>query len=203
MTNPPQGGQPGPYGQPGQYGGQPGQYGQPGQFGQPGGQYGAPGPFGQQPGPYGQPGQYGGQPGQYGGQPGQYGAPGPFGQQPGPYGQAGGYGQPYGQPAPPKRSRTGPLIGTVAAVVIIGVAIALALLLGQDVLDAGRAESDIAQQYEETFGIGIDVSCDEEMVVEDGATYECSGTTEDGEDVTIDVAITDAESAAFSWVVGS
>jgi hypothetical protein len=91
----------------------------------------------------------------------------------------------------------------VAAVVIIGVAIALALLLGQDVLDAGRAESDIAQQYEETFGIGIDVSCDEEMVVEDGATYECSGTTEDGEDVTIDVAITDAESAAFTWDVGS
>ncbi len=181
MTNPPQGGQPGQYGQPGgQYGQQPGQYG------------------GQQPGPYGPPGPYGGQ---YGQQPGQYGAPGQFGQQPGQFGQPGGYGQPYGQPAPPRKSRTGPLIGTALAVVVIGAAIVLALLLGQNVLDADRAESDIAEQFTQTFGVGIEVSCDEEMVVEDGATYECTGTTEDGEDVTIDVAITDEESAAYTWDV--
>jgi hypothetical protein len=91
----------------------------------------------------------------------------------------------------------------VAAVVIIGVAIALALLLGQDVLDAGRAESDIAEQFTETFGVGVEVSCDQEMVVENGATYECSGTTDDGEDVTIEVAITDEDSAAFTWDVAS
>jgi hypothetical protein len=41
------------------------------------------------------------------------------------------------------------------------------------------------------------------MVVEDGASYECSGTTEDGDDVTIDVAITDADTAAYTWDVAS
>jgi hypothetical protein len=87
-------------------------------------------------------------------------------------------------------------------VVLIGVGIVLALLLGQDVLDPDRAESDIAQQYEEIFGVGIDVSCDDEMIVEDGATYDCSGTTEDGEDVSIGVTITDEDSAAFTWRVG-
>jgi hypothetical protein len=86
-------------------------------------------------------------------------------------------------------------------VVVIAVAILLALLLGRDVLDPDRAESDIAQQYEETFGVTIDVSCDEEMVVEEDETYECTGTTEDGEDVTIQVAITDEDSAAYTWEV--
>jgi hypothetical protein len=195
MSNPPQGGQPGQYGQPGPYG-PPGQYG--GQYGRPGGQFG-----GQQPGQYGQPGQYSQpgqypQPGQYGGQygqPGQYGEPGQYGQQPGPFGQ------PHGQQAPPRKSRTGPLIGTGLAVVLIGVGIALALLLGQDVLDSGRAERDIAEQFAETFGVGLEISCEQEMVVENGATYECAGTTEDGEDVTIEVAITDEESAAYTWDV--
>ncbi|PRY47547.1 uncharacterized protein DUF4333 [Geodermatophilus tzadiensis] len=206
MTNPPQGGQPGQYGpQPGQPSGQQppqgGPYPQPGQYGQPGGQ---PGPY-PQPGQYGQPGlpgQYGGygQPGQYG-PPGQYGQPAPYGYgQPGQYAQPG-VGQPGGAGQPPRRSRTGPLIGTGLAVVIIGVGILLALLLGRDVLDDDRAEADIATQFEETFGVGIDVSCDDEMVVEDGATYECSGTTEDDEDVTIRVVITDADTAAYTWEV--
>ena len=94
------------------YGQQP-PYGQPG-FGQqqPQGQPGS----GQQP-PYGQPGF--GQP--QGQQP--QGQPG-YGQQP-PYGQQGfgpqGYGQPYG--APPKKSKTGLIVGiaVVAVVVVVGV----------------------------------------------------------------------------------
>ncbi|SDD25858.1 protein of unknown function [Geodermatophilus telluris] len=201
MTNPPQGGQPDRYGQqPGPYG-PPGPYGQPGErYGQPGGPYGQPG----QPGPWGAPGA----PQQPGPPPGQYGPPGPWSAQPGApgqpfasYGQPGGYGQPVGYGEPPRRSRTRPLIGTALAVVVIGAAILLALLLGQDVLDGDRAEDDIATQFEETFGVGIDVSCDDEMVVEAGASYDCSGTTEDGDDVTIRVVITDAESAAYTWEV--
>ncbi|GAB3197440.1 hypothetical protein GCM10027261_22570 [Geodermatophilus arenarius] len=86
---------------------------------------------------------------------------------------------------------------------MIAAAIVLPIVLGQDVLDRAQAESDIAQQFEETFGVAVDVSCDDEMVVEDGATYECTGTTDDGEDVTLQIAITDADEAAYTWEVAS
>src|SRR3954467_5793939 len=113
-----------PYGQP-QYGQQPGQ--QP-QYGSPYGQPPQSGPpYGQQPGydPYGQPPQSG--PPQSG--PPQYGQP----QSGAPYGQPG-YGQPqYGQPQygqypgagayppapPPKKSRTGLIIGLVGGGLVL------------------------------------------------------------------------------------
>ena len=87
------------------------------------------------------------------------------------------------------------------AVVVIAAAIILPIVLGRDVLDRSRAEEDIAAQFEETFGVSVDVTCDDEMVVQNGATYECTGQTEDGEDVTLQVAITDADSAAYTWDV--
>ncbi|OON81183.1 hypothetical protein [Streptomyces tsukubensis] len=129
-------GQQNPYAQPPQapYGQQPGP---PSPYGQ---QPGAPTPYGQQPGgpsPYGRPGPpaYGQQPGApspYGQQPG---APSPYGQQPGvpaygqqpgtpppPYGQPP-YGQPYpGQPMggpPPKKRRTGLILGIVGGVIVL------------------------------------------------------------------------------------
>jgi hypothetical protein len=196
MTNPPPGGgQPGPYGQqPGQYGG----YGPPG----PGGYGGQQPPaYGQQPGqPYGPP-----HPGQFG-QPG-YGPP-PYGQQPPgqpPYGQSGqqlhGQPGPFGQPyAPPKKSRTGLIVALVAlAVVVIALAIVLPLTLGQEVLDRGAVEQDVAAQFEQANGVGLDLTCDDEMVVEEGATYECTGTTSDGEEVTVRIAVTDEDTAAYTW----
>ncbi|MGH4028283.1 hypothetical protein ACQB60_05015 [Actinomycetota bacterium Odt1-20B] len=97
------------YNQPGPYGGQPPQ--QPGPYG------GQP----QQPGPYGQPPQAP-QPGY--GFPQQPGQPGPYGQQPqAPYGQA-----PYGQVPPPPQGggngkKTGIIIGTVVALVAVGVGV--------------------------------------------------------------------------------
>ncbi|MFE0107376.1 hypothetical protein [Streptomyces sp. NPDC059009] len=116
--------QPGPYGnqpqQPGPYGGQqpqqPGPYGQQPQAPQPGYGYPQQAPQGvppQQP-PYGQ-----GQPQQGYGFPQQPGQPGPYGQQP----QA-----PYGQVPPPPQGggsgkRTGIIIGTVVALVAVGVGV--------------------------------------------------------------------------------
>ncbi|MGW4401456.1 hypothetical protein ACWEHA_39680 [Amycolatopsis nivea] len=154
MTYPPQ--QPGGWDQGGQqpnpYGGQPGgqpQYGQPQQGGwnqggqppQSGGFPAAPGPgtpgqggpyqggypqqggtqqFGQQPDQFGQ---FGQQPGQFG-QPGQPG--GQFGQQPG--GQFGGFGE-----EPPKKKKTGLIVGiAVAAVVVLGGATGLVIWLTGD-----------------------------------------------------------------------
>jgi hypothetical protein len=37
------------------------------------------------------------------------------------------------------------------------------------------------------------------MEVIEGATYECDGTTADGESVTLRIAITDEKSAAYTW----
>ncbi|WP_030345086.1 hypothetical protein [Streptomyces sp. NRRL S-1022] len=110
---PPQPGQPGPYGQPGQPG-QPGPYGQQPQAPQPG--YGYP----QQPPPPPQPGY--GYPQQ--GAPQQ---PAPYGQQPNPYGQQ----QPYGMPQAPQpaggKKKTGLILGAVAVVAVVAVGAYFAL----------------------------------------------------------------------------
>lgn len=178
MTNPPQG----PYGQPGQQPGQP--YGQPG-YGQPG--YGQPA----QPG-YGQPAQPGyGQPGY--GQPAapQYGAPAP-------YGAPGQYGPGYGAPA--KKSKAGLIAGLVGLLVlIVGAVLLFVFLGGSTVLDQGAVETDVAAQFQEREGVAVDLTCPADMEVSSGATYECTGTTEAGEEVTLQIAITDEESAAYTW----
>jgi hypothetical protein len=159
-----------------------GQHPHPGSAQQPAQQpYRRPQPYPSQP--YGQP--YG----PPGGPPQQYGVP--------PYGPPGG---PYGQPAPQQKSRVG-LIAAVTAglLVLIAGAVVLALSLSSTVLDRTAVERDVAAQFEEREGVAIDLSCAEEMKVEPGATYECTGTTADGEDVTLQIAITDEDSAAYTW----
>ncbi|WP_324277745.1 DUF4333 domain-containing protein [Blastococcus brunescens] len=152
---------------------------------QPYGQYGqspAPGPYGpplQPPAqPYGQP-QYG-QP-QYG-QP-QYGQP--------PYG---------GPPTAPAKSRVG-LIAAVTAGIVAAIAlgVVLALTMSTTVLDRNAVQQDVGSQFEEREGVAVDLECAQEMEVASGATYECTGTTADGEDVTLQIAITDEATAAYTW----
>jgi len=163
MTYPPQ--QPGGYGQqPDPYGQQPGgqqPYGQPQQGGQ---------PYGQQPGGWNQAPQSGGfpaagqggypqqQPGgypqqqsdqfgqqQYGQQP-QYGQPGQqpgqYGQQPG--GQFGGYGA-----EPPKKKKTGLIVGiAIAAVVLLGGGTGLVLWLTSG---SGGSAASTFQAFSDAF----------------------------------------------------
>jgi hypothetical protein len=176
-------GQPGaaPYGQP--------QYGQPG-YGQP--QYGQPG--------YGQPGY--GQPGY--GQPG-YGQPGygqPYGQPPQPYGE------PYGPPGayPPgsgatraKKSPVRLVLGLVALAALLTLAMVLASVLGPTVLDRAAVERDVAEQFEAREGVAIDLTCDAEMRVENGESYPCTGVTADGEEVELQITITDENFAEYTW----
>ena len=209
MTNPPQDGrpageqgprqpgpqpwpqQPGPWGPPPQ----PGPYGQPG-YGQPA--YGPPPQHGQPP--YGQPWGPPGQPpyGQPWGQP-QYGQP--WAGQP-QYGQPQ-HGQPWGAPPsyPPasRRSRKGLVAGIVVPLVLLLVAIVLARLFGDTVLDTSAVEDDVAEQFQEIEGVAVDLTCDDEMQVEQGADYECTGTTADDEEVTIRIVITDEQTAAYTW----
>ena len=185
MTYPPQGGSQqrppgGPYGPPGQQYGRPeqGGYGGPGQ--QSGQQYGLP-----VPGGYGQPGEQYGPP---------YGAPPGYGQQPGPDGQ------PFG--AAPKKSRTGLILSLVIlAVVLVAAAIVIPLLLGSKVLDRAAAERDVAGQFQQREGVGISLTCDDDMKVADGRTYTCGGTTDDGEHVTLTLTITDAKAdpPTYTW----
>jgi hypothetical protein len=177
MTNPPQG----PYGQPGQQPGQP--YGQPG-YGQPG--YGQPA----QPG-YGQPAPQYGQPA-YGQPAPQYGAPGQYGAGPGQYGP--GYG------APAKKSKAPLIAGLVGLLVLVVVAVLLFVFLGgSTVLDPAAVERDVSAQFQEREGVPVQLDCPDDMEVSANATYECSGTTERGEQVTLQIAITDEESAAYTW----
>jgi hypothetical protein len=169
-------------------------YGQPGQPGQP---YGSPG-YGQpaQPG-YGQPGY--GQPAQPGyGQPAPqpaYGQPG-YGQPQ--YGAPGQYGPGYGAPA--KKSKAPLIAGLVGLLVVVVVAVLLFVFLGgSKVLDPAAVERDVAAQFQEREGVAVQLDCPDDMEVAANATYECTGTTDRQEQVTLQIAITDEDSAAYTW----
>jgi hypothetical protein len=125
-----------------------------------------------------------------------------------PYGQAP-YGQPaYGQhghpapwqPAPPpdrRRKRLVLALEAVALAIVVGVA-TLVYVLSATILDRAAVERDVAAQFEEREGVGLDLACDERMIVRPGADYECEGTTADGEDVEILISVTDDE-GSYTW----
>jgi len=169
--------------------------------GTPGQPWGAPGGYGQQP-PYGQP--TSGQQAPYAQQ--QFG-PGPYGQQPG-YGQQPSYGQ-YGQPPPwqpgatqaPPRDRTRKRL--ILALEAVGLAIAvrigtLVYVLSATILDRTAVEDAVSSQFEEREGVALDLECRHRMIVRPGADYDCDGTTADGEEITIEITITDSE-GAYTW----
>lgn len=178
MTNPPEGSRqygPPPYGQQPSYGQQPPYAGQP--------TYGAQPPYGP---PYGYPGPYGQHP--------QYGQPGPYAQPPyGPYGP---------QYAPPqqKKSHTGLIVGLVVlALAIVAAAVLIPTALSYTVLDPSAVQRDVAAQIEQRDGVKISLSCPQRMKVTTGATYQCTGTTAQGDKVSVTIRIVDAGSAAYTW----
>jgi hypothetical protein len=131
-----------------------------------------------------------------------YGPPGPV-QQPayGPYGQPMPPPWPAGPPpaAPPDRTRK----RLVLALELVGLAIAvgvatLVYVLSSTQLDRSAVERAVATQFEEREGVALDLECDERMIVEPDADYECQGTTADGEDVEIVITVTD-EDGAYTW----
>jgi len=199
MTDPPQGS--GAYG-PGEHGPTAPASGQNRPYGQ-APQYGQTAPYGQTP-PYGRPSY---------GQPQQpYGAP-PYGPpQPGApgYGQAAPYGAPqygvpgqqYGRPAggPTQKSAVGRIaLATGIALLVIAAAVVLIMSLRSTVLDPAAVERDVAAQFEQREGVAVELDCDDDMKVDAHATYECTGTTADGESVTLDITITDEKTAAYTW----
>lgn len=159
-----------PYPQPGQY--QQGQYQYPqqGQYPQPQYQYPQQPPTGQQFAQY----------------PQQFGQP-QYGQQPYPQ---------YAQPAAPggSASRTGLWIGLgAAAVLVIGVILAVLLVGGDTTLDRAAAERGVEQVLTGSYGItGIeDVSCPSDQKVEQGASFTCTLTVQ-GQPQSVTATFTDS-----------
>jgi hypothetical protein len=111
-------------------------------------------------------------------------------------------GQQYGTPAtaPGEKSTVGliALVTGVALLVIAGVVV-LVMSLGSTVLDPAAVQRDVAAQFEQREGVAVALNCPETMEVNANATYECSGTTVDGESVTLQIAIVDERSAAYTW----
>jgi hypothetical protein len=67
------------------------------------------------------------------------------------------------------------------------------------VLDPAAVERDVAAQFEEREGVPIDLDCPEEMEVDEGDSYRCTGVTADAEEVILQITIADEESAAYTW----
>ena len=75
----------------------------------------------------------------------------------------------------------------------------LANVMGPTVLDRAAVERDVAAQFEQREGVAIDLTCDEEMRVETGESYPCTGVTADGEEVELQITITDENFAEYTW----
>ncbi|MCF6508849.1 DUF4333 domain-containing protein [Blastococcus sp. MG754426] len=138
----------------------------------------------------------------HGGSPPQSTRPVPY-PAPAPHGVPG-YGPPgYGPPAPRSsgsRRRAGLLLllAAVALALVAGVAL-LAATTGPTVLSRSAVERDVAEQFQQREGVAVDLDCEQEMHVEPGATYECTGVTADEEQVTLRIEITDADGARYTW----
>ncbi len=115
-------------------------------------------------------------------------APPPF---PGPgYGAPAGFGQP---PAPPKK-RTGAIVGSIlAALVVAGLGIGAFFLFSGQVLDTAEAERQIVALTEEQAGVTVtDVTCPDDVELAAGTVTTCTASVE-GQEVSYTVEQTDAE----------
>jgi hypothetical protein len=103
----------------------------------------------------------------------------------------------------PARKSSATVAAIVAGAVLLLLAVlvvVLAMTLGPTVLDRAAVERDVAAQFEELEGVAIDLNCPDEMRVESGAEYTCTGRTAEGEEVTIAIAITDPpDDAEYTW----
>jgi hypothetical protein len=133
-------------------------------------------------------------------------APGPYGPpgQPGPprqYGQS--YGAPYGPGAgAPVRKSRGGLIAAVTGLILVLIAggVVAALTLGSRVLDPAAVERDVGAQFEQLEGVKIRLDCPDDMKLQSGAEYTCTGTTADGEKIQLAIQITDPPGdAKYTW----
>lgn len=129
----------------------------------------------------------------------QYGQGGPYAPPPFPapggHGPAGpGFGAPAGYGPPPAKRRTGAVIGSILAVLVVaGLGIGAFFLLGGRVLDTAEAERQIVALTEEQAGVTVtDVACPDDVELAAGTVSTCTASVE-GQEVTYTVEQTDDE----------
>jgi hypothetical protein len=66
------------------------------------------------------------------------------------------------------------------------------------ILDRSAVEAAVSLQFEQREGVAVNLACAGRMVVAAGATYPCDGATADGEEIQIEVRLTD-DSGAYTW----
>jgi hypothetical protein len=116
----------------------------------------------------------------------------PYGTPPAGFGPPAG---PYGYPQPPRKKRTGALVGgIVAAVVLVAGAVVGALLLfGPKHIDDAKVEAGVAALTRENFGVAAgDVQCPADVKAEAGGTFRCTATV-DGQHATFTVTQKDGD----------
>lgn len=136
-------------------------------------------------------------------------APPPYGAQPGataPYGTAPPFGgappemwTPGGPAQPPRRRRTGLIIGIVVGVLVIaGLVVGALFLFGSKTLDSASAQSAIVQGTQKQFGVApTGVHCPSGIKAQANATFTCSGTLQ-GQAISFTVKQTD-DKGHIAW----
>ncbi|WP_170977677.1 DUF4333 domain-containing protein [Blastococcus sp. CCUG 61487] len=111
--------------------------------------------------------------------------------------------QPVVAAVPPrKRRHLRPLYGwLVVAAVVAALAVARWAGLGPTFLDTARVESDIAEQFEARYDVGVEVDCPRRMGVAEGREHECEAVTADDEELTIVLTITDEDEVVYTWEI--
>jgi hypothetical protein len=101
----------------------------------------------------------------------------------------------------PRRRRARFVVGVVATAGIVLLTLALTrwLGLGPTLLDTGVVERDVAGQFEEEHELPVEFECPRRMEVRTDAVYDCTGTTEDGDEVDIEIRILD-DDGTYSWL---
>jgi hypothetical protein len=123
----------------------------------------------------------------------------PSGQQQPTYAAPAGW-QPGPPPKPPRdRKRTALIVALVVVGLLIAAGVALLVyVLSSTILDRAAVEEAVSSQFEDRNGVSLDLECKHRMIVRPGADYDCEGTTGDGDDITIEIRITDSN-GAYTW----
>jgi hypothetical protein len=93
------------------------------------------------------------------------------------------------------------VLGLLAVVAVVLLATVLPGLLSSTALDPQAVQRDVAEQFEQREGVPLDLRCGDRMTVETGRSYECQGTTADGEPITITITIA-GDDASYTWSEG-
>ncbi|MDZ7577678.1 MAG: DUF4333 domain-containing protein [Candidatus Nanopelagicales bacterium] len=88
----------------------------------------------------------------------------------------------------------------VVSGIVAAAAIGIASCSVTPILDTGKAEGEIEKGILQQAGVAVAVDCPEGIIAKAGEVFECVGTAEDGEKITIKVTQEDDE-GNVAWEV--